>query len=236
MNVQADDKEVEESSSHSMEVDANVEEADKENGNDDVDKEQEAKENSNDDIDKEQEADVEADAEAEDMHEEEPVVTRTWLGCAVNRPRRFLEELGAGTLGTFDTLTLAEKQYFLQLDEIRCFSMGLVGAGISGGFQDTHELHVMKYDQAMKYKDKESWAAAVREEHDQMKKYKVFEAVVEKNKFPKQAKILTSTWAMKKKLSGVYQARVTACGYEQPAVTNRLMVYTMMRTPRHLQL
>jgi hypothetical protein len=47
-----------------------------------------------------------------------------------------------------------------------------------------------------------------------MKKYKVFKAV-SKDKLPKQAKILTSTWAMKKKSSGVYQAQVTACGYKQ---------------------
>jgi hypothetical protein len=98
---------------------------------------------------------------------------------------------------------MAEKQYYKQLDEIGCFSMGYVGAGISGGFQDTHELHVMKYDQAMKSKDKQSWTNAVKDEHDRMAKHKMFKAV-KKSTLPKQAKILTLTWAMKKKANGVY--------------------------------
>jgi archaellum component FlaD/FlaE len=123
MNVQADEEDESESLSHSAEVEEdeeNVETADEENVADD-------KENVADD--KENVADKEANVEAEAEVEEEPVVTRT-----VNCPRRFLEELGTGT---FDTLTLVEKQYFSQLDEIRCFSMGLVGTGVGGGFQDT---------------------------------------------------------------------------------------------------
>jgi len=34
---------------------------------------------------------------------------------------------------------------------------------------------------------------------------------------PKTAKIMTSTWAMKKKSSGKYRARLNARGYEQKA-------------------
>jgi hypothetical protein len=135
MNVQADEEDESESLSHSAEVEEdeeNVETADEENVADDKENVADDKENVadeensvNDDNDEEKEANVEAEAEVE----EEPVVTRT-----VNCPRRFLEELGTGT---FDTLTLVEKQYFSQLDEIRCFSMGLVGTGVGGGFQDT---------------------------------------------------------------------------------------------------
>jgi Reverse transcriptase (RNA-dependent DNA polymerase) len=55
---------------------------------------------------------------------------------------------------------------------------------------------------------------AVDEEHDRMVKNKVWEAVP-KSSVPKGAKILTSTWAMKKKASGVYHARLNARGYEQ---------------------
>jgi Reverse transcriptase (RNA-dependent DNA polymerase) len=54
----------------------------------------------------------------------------------------------------------------------------------------------------------------VDEEHDRMEKKKVWEAVP-KSSVPKGAKILTSTWAMKKKVSGVYRARLNARGYEQ---------------------
>jgi Reverse transcriptase (RNA-dependent DNA polymerase) len=54
----------------------------------------------------------------------------------------------------------------------------------------------------------------VAEEHDRMIKNKVWKAVPMAS-VPKGAKILTSTWAMKKKASGVYRARLNARGYEQ---------------------
>jgi Reverse transcriptase (RNA-dependent DNA polymerase) len=47
-----------------------------------------------------------------------------------------------------------------------------------------------------------------------MEKYKVFKTV-KKSTLPKKAKVLSSTWAMKKKLNGTYCAQVTARGYEQ---------------------
>jgi hypothetical protein len=95
--------------------------------------------------------------------------------------------------------------YYQRLEEMGCVSLGLVGAGLGGSFQDTHELHVMKYDQAMNSKDKKSWVKAVDKEHGQMEKYKVFKAV-KKSALPKKAKVLSSTWAMKKKSNGTYCA------------------------------
>jgi Reverse transcriptase (RNA-dependent DNA polymerase) len=77
-----------------------------------------------------------------------------------------------------------------------------------------HELHVMKYKQAMNSKDKKSWVKAVDEEHGRMEKYKVFKAV-KKSTLPKKAKVLSSTWAMKKKSNGAFCARVTARVYKQ---------------------
>jgi hypothetical protein len=56
----------------------------------------------------------------------------------------------------------------------------------------------MKYEQAMNSKDKKSWVKAIDEEHGCMKKYKVFKTV-KKSTLPKKAKVLSSTWAMKKK-------------------------------------
>ena len=47
-----------------------------------------------------------------------------------------------------------------------------------------------------------------------MIEHKVFE-VVPTEEIPKGAKILSSTWAMKKKASGVHRARLNARGYEQ---------------------
>jgi aspartyl-tRNA synthetase len=96
-----------------------------------------------------------------------------------------------------------------------------MGAGPGSGFQDTHELHVMKYEQAMKSKDKKLWIKAVDEEHGHMEKYKVFKTV-KKSTLPNKAKVLSSTWAMKKKSIRTYRAQVTTQGY-------KLMVYIMMQ-------
>jgi len=108
--------------------------------------------------------------------------------------------------------TFAEPKY----DE-REFTLGelaFVGAGLGGGFEDTHELHVMKYDEAMASDDAGKWQEAVKEEYDRMVKHGVFEAVPP-DKIPDGAKVLTSTWAMKKKANGTYRARLNARGYEQ---------------------
>ena len=56
----------------------------------------------------------------------------------------------------------------------------------------------MKYKQAMKQPDKDKWIAAVAEEYRKYKSYGVFKVVKIKD-IPKGAKILTTTWAMKKK-------------------------------------
>ena len=80
---------------------------------------------------------------------------------------------------------------------------GNVGAGLGGGFDNTHELHVMKYKEAMKTPDKPHWIKGVNEEHERFKKHKVFKAVP-RSQVPPRHKILTSTWAMKKKANGTY--------------------------------
>ena len=55
---------------------------------------------------------------------------------------------------------------------------------------------------------------AVEEEHDKMVKLKVWKAILRKD-IPAAAKILSSTWAMKKKANGQFRARIVARGYEQ---------------------
>ena len=89
-----------------------------------------------------------------------------------------------------------------------------IGAGIGGGFENTKELHVMKYNEAMQQPDREQWVKAVREEHDRFIQYNVFKPV-KKNEVPNDAKVLTTTWAMKKKSNGTYRARLNMRGYEQ---------------------
>jgi hypothetical protein len=53
--------------------------------------------------------------------------------------------------------------------EAACFSADVemvnVGAGLGGGFENTNELHVMKFKEAMATKDKPGWVKAVDKEH-----------------------------------------------------------------------
>jgi hypothetical protein len=84
---------------------------------------------------------------------------------------------------------------------------GLLGAALGGGFQNTAELIPMKYHEAMASPDKEGWIKAISEEHDRMVSHKVFKEVP-RSEVPKDATIITSTWACKKKSSGTLRARM----------------------------
>ena len=106
-------------------------------------------------------------------------------------------------------MTEPEQRYYERLAELGC-----VGAGLGGGFENTNELHVMKYKEAMKTGDRKLWQKAVAEEHERMVKHDVFKAVKKKD-LPPKAKVLTTTWAMKKKSNGKYRARLNARGFEQ---------------------
>jgi hypothetical protein len=81
--------------------------------------------------------------------------------------------------------------------------------GVGGGFVNTKELHVMKYKQAMATQDQASWTKAVQEEHERMVHHGVFK-VTSRTQLPHGIKVLTSTWAMKKKSNGTYRARLKA--------------------------
>jgi Reverse transcriptase (RNA-dependent DNA polymerase) len=72
----------------------------------------------------------------------------------------------------------------------------------------------MKYKQAMATQDQASWTKAVQEEHERMVHHGVFK-VTSRTHLPHGIKVLTSTWAMKKKSNGTYRARLNARGYEQ---------------------
>jgi hypothetical protein len=72
----------------------------------------------------------------------------------------------------------------------------------------------MKSDEAMTKTDKSNWDEAVIQEHDCMTNHKAWEEN-DRNEVPEGTKIITSTWAMKKKASGTYRARLNALGFEQ---------------------
>ena len=130
--------------------------------------------------------------------------TTTRSGRVSKAATRLIEECGNMAL------TTAEQEYLKYLSELQMkeyeeadAEYALVGAGISSGIENTKELRVMKYPEAMAGEDREKWKEAVEQEHDKMARMKVWRPVKLKN-FPKGSKILSSTWSMKKKANGVY--------------------------------
>ena len=144
---------------------------------------------------------------------------KTRSGRTINKPKRLIEEAG-------NIITIAEANYYSILadateeefaeDEPATIGseIGCVGAGLGGGFENTNELKVMKFNEAMQSKDKEQWLKAVDEEYERFNKYNVFKAV-KRDEVPEGAKVISTTWAMKKKASGAYRARMNMRGFEQ---------------------
>ncbi len=81
-------------------------------------------------------------------------------------PERLIEEMNAAANDYEIALTPAEERYYATMRELGEF--GLVGAGIGGGFVNTSELHVMKFNEAMLTGDKKEWNKAVEKEHGRM--------------------------------------------------------------------
>ena len=97
----------------------------------------------------------------------------------------------------------------MAIDEISC-----VGAGLGGGFDNTSELRVMKYEEAINGPDGEAWKAEVEKEHGRMVKNKAWVAV-DKADLPPGTIPIDSTWAMKKKSNGTLRGRLNARGFKQ---------------------
>jgi hypothetical protein len=160
----------------------------------------------------------ESDESNEDETQEEQEIpelegTRTRSGRNVKMPDQLIAEMNAATNDYEIRLTPAEENYYAAMKELGEFR--LIGAGIGGGFLNTSELNVMKFDEAMTKSDKPNWDKAVLEEHeDRFTDHTAFE-VVKQDEVPKGTKIITSTCAMKKKASGTYRARSNARGFEQ---------------------
>lgn len=183
--------------------------------NDDVEQEHQGTfevgegENQDEDTDDVTGTEEEEDEALEEVQGGEDTIT-TRSGRVTSKPTRLIEEMGACSYEI--GLSAAEQEYYDTTWKIS--EMALVGAGIGGGFVDTNELHVMKFKEAMAGKDSVQWQKAVDEEHERMQKHRVWEPVPIKE-LPKGSKVLTSTWAMKKKANGTYRARMNARGYEQ---------------------
>ena len=112
-------------------------------------------------------------------------------------------------------LTAAEQNYYFALSEYLDWGeYGCVSAGIGSGILNTNELKVIGYDEAMQRKDRKQWLKSINEEYDRMIKNKVW-TVIKKKDVLKNADIIDSTWAMKKKANGQHCARLAARGFKQ---------------------
>ena len=92
------------------------------------------------------------------------------------------------------------------------YEIGNVGAGIGGGFGNTQELNVKKYNEAMDGQDAVEWAKEVAKEHGRMLKDRVWRPRL--RGAGRAFKTITSTWAMKKKANRDRRACVNARGFE----------------------
>ena len=82
------------------------------------------------------------------------------------------------------------------------------------GFNNTKELKVTKFEEAMNGKDQIKWLKAAEKQFGRFEKNRCFEPVERKDIDP-TCTVMTSTWAMKKKASVKFRARLNARGFEQ---------------------
>jgi hypothetical protein len=144
---------------------------------------------------------------------------RTKSGQAVRAPSQLISEMSTMAASKYEiTLLQLEYNFYLvmtQLNEdvveLACMAAvngmeytmmdakcAFIGAALGGGFENTTELHVMNYKEAMESDDKEKWLVDMKEEHERMVKNKVWKAIPP-SEVPKGKKIILSTWANKKK-------------------------------------
>ena len=89
-----------------------------------------------------------------------------------------------------------------------------VGAGLGREFENTIELKVMTYDEAMKSDDKKEWEESVNEEHGRFVTNKCHE-VVKAIDLTEDAAVVKSIWVMKKKSNSDYIYRCAMKGFMQ---------------------
>jgi hypothetical protein len=87
-------------------------------------------------------------------------------------PEKYRKEISASAMASL----ACEKNYYNlpnddeEEEEANDHEIDCVEAGLGAGFETTRELHVVKYKQAMIFKDKDKWDKAVFEEHERIVK------------------------------------------------------------------
>eukprot|EP00984_Skeletonema_dohrnii_P009430 scaffold3616_cov97-Skeletonema_dohrnii-CCMP3373.AAC.1 len=146
-----------------------------------------------------------------------PPASRSRAGRTLKPTERLIEQMQARA--EVSGITAADLQYMQQMmdhlneDDIQADVMG-VGAGVGGGFTNTTELHVLNYKQAMESEDREEWKKEVKNEKNRFDTYNAL-TPVKRNEVPNGTKIMTSTWAMKRKSNGKLRGRLNLRGFEQ---------------------
>jgi hypothetical protein len=98
----------------------------------------------------------ETEEEKEVKNDEQPAVTEDDYPAGTLRSGTTYRDIAAAKLAQFPLqLTQAEENYLNYMKE--CNEIACAGAGIGGGFEHTTELHVMKFDAAMKSRDAAHW-------------------------------------------------------------------------------
>jgi Reverse transcriptase (RNA-dependent DNA polymerase) len=99
---------------------------------------------------------------------------------------------------------------------VQAYENALVGAGISGGFNHSSELNVIKYNKAMQSNDLEELTKRIKgmdEEHARFLFNEVWNAVLRGDH--QDVIPITMTRALKMKSNGIVRARCNVRGFEQ---------------------
>ena len=139
------------------------------------------------------------------------------FGCVikpVNRLIKLISSMIESNSSVAIDLQFLKRLAELDNSEVATLELSLVGAGVGGGFLHTSVLNVLNFHQAMKGKDAEEWLKEVEDEKNRFDKYNAL-TPVPCSSVPKDMKIMTMTWAMKKKTNGTYCGHLNVHGYEQ---------------------
>ena len=86
-------------------------------------------------------------------------------------------------------------------DERKNVKIAAVGAGLGGRFDHASKLKVMKFKEALNRTDSNKWKEEIENGDKRMVTNGVWEPFYKKD-LPEGAKVITSTWACKKKSNG----------------------------------
>ena len=122
-----------------------------------------------------------------------------------------------GTNDVEGVLSTIHQNYFAQLceldnEEMKNIEIAAVGAGLGSWFDHTSKLMVMKLKEVMNGLDNDKW----NEEIENKVMNDVWEPLHKKDLL-EGAKVITSTWACKKKRNGTYLVQLNARKFKQVA-------------------